>query len=655
MAIHQIRIPEIHTFTEGVVAKGISIKKAKTQALYEAGVFDGVYALTNTGMTGSDGAILSNLPSSYITSFEGLWNTFLKPSDYAVVEYDGTGNIITPLGRVKAFSQHLRYVEFTQAVATILVNNITSDDIINAVEAGSNVSVTGLVGGDATTNDLITFVVNGTSYSGLVALDNTFSISVPGPDLVADLSFDVTINNAIGTSKVYTATTTSTHTVDLTATATITIDDILIAEITTAMSASSNVTVTGSVTGDAAVGDTVSTTVDGNFYTGTVAAGDVYSVAIPGSALATQTSLTMSVAGFDDVGNAFTVSVTKDYLVEEPSAPTGGWTEIEPVPEGDYPINIIPRKVTLDNIINKIEVLDDVYISAELTGYTGFQSRTASVTVNGVIHETVVNTSNIFGFLVPGSDLALGETPAASPDLDVVNSYTLTVVGVLPTGQTITKSVVVNYEVKFRDPVPPTLIIDNIATDNIIDEVEVEGTLDITGSYIFNEPGEVLDSLLATARLDNQSVYLPAISKTIDQVNQTFKITVDAATLCRANVSEVNISLITDTYIGYGGTSYGGTTETKIYQAVKVTATLVPIDFTTPHIFRITAPCQIDWGNGVYVDHPTHTDTNNVASGDIKMRTFGTAQIIKFESDTFSHISIKNYDSLNNLILLLKG
>ena len=56
----------------------------------------------------------------------------------------------------------------TSAAATISVDNITADDIINATEAASTVAVTGSVGGDAAQGDTVSFTINGTAYSGTV-------------------------------------------------------------------------------------------------------------------------------------------------------------------------------------------------------------------------------------------------------------------------------------------------------------------------------------------------------------------------------------------------------------------------------------------------------------------------------------------------------
>src|SRR5690606_40369904 len=51
--------------------------------------------------------------------------------------------------------------------------NITSDDTINAVEAGQQIPITGIVGGDAKVGDTVTLTVNGKTFTGQVQATNT--------------------------------------------------------------------------------------------------------------------------------------------------------------------------------------------------------------------------------------------------------------------------------------------------------------------------------------------------------------------------------------------------------------------------------------------------------------------------------------------------
>ena len=148
------------------------------------------------------------------------------------------------------------------AAATISVDPITPDDIVNAAEAGGNINVTGTVGGDAADGDIVSFTIDGNNYSGTVGADNTFSISVSGAHLATQASFDATVTGEDAAGNPFTATTISNYGVDLTATASIIVDAIPPEVIAGAgEEEGENIIVTGTVGGDAAPGDTVSLTI----------------------------------------------------------------------------------------------------------------------------------------------------------------------------------------------------------------------------------------------------------------------------------------------------------------------------------------------------------------------------------------------------------
>ena len=81
--------------------------------------------------------------------------------------------------------------------ASIAVNAITTDNVLNAAEAGGTVAVTGTVGGDVQDGDIVTLTVNGTTYTGAVS-GSTFSINVAGSDLAADA--DQTVDASVSTT-----------------------------------------------------------------------------------------------------------------------------------------------------------------------------------------------------------------------------------------------------------------------------------------------------------------------------------------------------------------------------------------------------------------------------------------------------------------------
>src|SRR6185369_13581757 len=224
--------------------------------------------------------------------------------DASISKADAAGNVGA------AADAETYTVDITAPAPTItLTSSITADDIVNAAEAGGPVAITGAVGGDAAPGDAVTLVVNGVTYTGTVAAGNTFSINVNGSDLVADADFtiDASISKADAAGNAGTAVDAETYTVDITApaptitlTSSITTDDVI-----NAAEAGGPVTVTGMVGGDAAPGDTVTLVVNGVAYTGTVQAGNTFSINVPGLGLAADPDLTIdaSISKADAAGN----------------------------------------------------------------------------------------------------------------------------------------------------------------------------------------------------------------------------------------------------------------------------------------------------------------------------------------------------------------
>ncbi|MCP4389270.1 MAG: retention module-containing protein, partial [Gammaproteobacteria bacterium] len=143
-------------------------------------------------------------------------------------------------------------------IASISVDNITADDVVNGVESGAAVNVTGSVGGDASSGDSVSLDINGNSYSGTVGAGNTFSIPVSGSDLAADTTLVASVSGTDAGGTPFSANTTSTHGVDSSASASINVDPITADDIVNAAEAGATINVSGSVGGDASTGDSVS-------------------------------------------------------------------------------------------------------------------------------------------------------------------------------------------------------------------------------------------------------------------------------------------------------------------------------------------------------------------------------------------------------------
>ena len=108
----------------------------------------------------------------------------------------------------------VQVVDTLAPVASITLDAITADNIVNAAEAGGTVAVTGTVGGDVEDSDIITLTVNGVAYTG-TSTGGVFSIDVAGSGLLADpdLTVDASVTATDASGNATTATADQAYTV----------------------------------------------------------------------------------------------------------------------------------------------------------------------------------------------------------------------------------------------------------------------------------------------------------------------------------------------------------------------------------------------------------------------------------------------------------
>ncbi|WP_209406433.1 S-layer family protein, partial [Pseudozobellia sp. WGM2] len=373
--------------------------------------------------------------------------------DGSVTTTDAAGNVGT-VTETKAYT-----VDTTAPIPTLTIDDITADNILNAAEAGADVSVTGTVAGDFNTGDTVTLTVDGTDYTGTVDALGAYGIDVPGSALAADadttVDGSVTTTDAAGNSA--TATDTQVYSVDVVAPIpTLTIDDITADNILNAAEAGADVSVTGTVSGDFNDGDTVTLTVDGTDYTGTVDALGAYSIDVPGSKLAADADTTVdgSVTTTDAAGNSATVTDTQVYSVD---------TTL-PIP------TLTIDDITADNILNAAEAGADVSVTGTVSGDFN-AGDTVTLTVDGTDFTGTVDALGAYSIDVPGSKLA------ADADTTVDGSVTTT--DAAGNSATVTDTQV--YSVDVVAPIP-TLTIDDITADNILNAAEAGADVSVTGT-----------------------------------------------------------------------------------------------------------------------------------------------------------------------------
>ncbi|MCP1327664.1 Ig-like domain-containing protein, partial [Halomonas sp. 707D4] len=86
----------------------------------------------------------------------------------------------------QAISQDSKGVSNVAPEATISIDTIAGDDVIDGREATQTITVTGRVGGNASVGDTVTLTVGEQTYTGLVGNDLTYAIDVPGSTLAVN-------------------------------------------------------------------------------------------------------------------------------------------------------------------------------------------------------------------------------------------------------------------------------------------------------------------------------------------------------------------------------------------------------------------------------------------------------------------------------------
>ncbi|MEQ9868527.1 Ig-like domain-containing protein, partial [Pectobacterium odoriferum] len=366
-----------------------------------------------------------------------------------VTTRDMAGNVTT------ANTSHAYGVDTVAPTASISIDNVTSDNVINATESGQTIAVTGQVDNDVKAGDAITVKVGTETYQTTVNTDGkTWSVNVPGSVLAANSDVSATVTTRDTAGNVTTANTSHAYGVDTVApTASISIDNVTPDNVINASESGQTIAVTGQVDNDVKAGDAITVKVGTETYQTTVNTdGKTWSVNVPGSVLAANGDISATVITRDTAGNVTTANTTHAYGVDT-VAPTA---------------SISIDNVTADNVINASESGQTIAV----TGQVGNEVKAGdavTVKVGTETYQTTVNTDGkTWSVNVPGSVLAAnGDVSATVTTRDMAGNVT-------------TANTSHTYGV---DMVAPTasISIDNVTSDNVINAAESGQTIAVTG------------------------------------------------------------------------------------------------------------------------------------------------------------------------------
>ncbi|HAT7729760.1 TPA: Ig-like domain-containing protein [Enterobacter cloacae] len=408
---------------------------------------------------------------------DGNWTATVPAADLAGLK-DGDASVQVSVTNVNGNSASAGREYSVDATApSVTINTLATDDILNAAEAQSDLTVSGTSTAEA--GQTVTVSLNGKDYTATVGSDGHWTLNVPAADLAALSDGSVTVTASVSDKAGNPASVNHNLTVDMTVPqvtiSTIAGDDVInIAEHGQAQ------IISGIATG-AAAGDKVTVTIGGQSYTTVLDAAGNWSVGVPASVI----------SGLSDGSVTVTASVT------DAAGNTGTGTHSVTVDTGLPSVNF--NTISDDNILNAVEKGQDLNVSG--TSANLAEGTVVTVTLNGKNYTATTAADGTWSLTVPAADLAgLGQA-----------NYTLNATATNGVGNSVS-----NTANLLVDTALPTVTINTVAGDNVINAAEVAAGQTISGSVANAEAGNTVtvtiggNSYTATVQSDlSWSVSVP--------------------------------------------------------------------------------------------------------------------------------------------------
>ncbi len=449
---------------------------------------------------------------NYTTTVEanGSWTVNVPPADLAALP-DGAGNVQASVSNINGNNAQADRAYSVDATAPLVtINTIASDDILNANEAGSALTISGTSTAEA--GQTVTVTLNGVNYSGNVQADGSWSVSVPTGDLANLTASSYTVNASVSDKAGNPASATHNLTVDLAAPV-VTINTVAGDDIINATEHGQAQIISGSATG-ATTGNTVSVTIGTTTYTTVLDANGNWSIGVPASVISAlaQGDVTITATVTDSAGNSGTASHTVSVALGAPV--------------------LAINTIAVDDIINATEKGADLAISGTSDQPAGTQ---ITVTLNGQNYTTTVDASGNWSVTVPASAVGtLGEA-----------TYTVTASATDADGNSGSAS----HNVQVNTALPGVTI-NVVATDDIINAAEAGVDQTISGQVTGAAAGDTVTVTLGGA------TYTATV-----QANLSWSVDVPASALQALGNGELTVSASVTNSVGNTG---NGTREITI-------------------------------------------------------------------------------------------
>ncbi|WP_409449469.1 Ig-like domain-containing protein [Enterobacter sp. WCHEn045836] len=384
---------------------------------------------------------------------DGNWTATVPAADLAGLK-DGDASVQVSVTNVNGNSASAGREYSVDATApSVTINTLATDDILNAAEAQSDLTVSGTTTAEA--GQTVTVTLNGKDYTTTAGADGSWTLSVPAADLAALGDGSVTVTASVSDKAGNPASADHNLTVDVTVPA-VTINTVAGDDVINITEHAQAHIISGNATG-AAAGDKVTVTIGGQTYTTVLDAAGNWSVGVPASVISALQDGTVTV----------TASVT------DAAGNTGTGTHNVTVDTG-LP-SVAFNAISGDNVLNAVEKGQDLSVSG--TSANLAEGTVVTVTLNGKTYAATTAADGTWSLTVPAADLAsLGEA-----------NYTLNAAATNGVGNSVS-----NTANLLVDTALPTVIISTIAGDNVINAAEVAAGQTISGKVANAEAGNTV-------------------------------------------------------------------------------------------------------------------------------------------------------------------
>jgi VCBS repeat-containing protein len=394
-----------------------------------------------------------NVLGSTTANSDGQWSftptSAVPTGDVQAMATDAAGNTANATGKNAA-----------KLKTALTIDPVFSDNIVTTTEgAAFSYNVTGKVTGTFAAGDIVTLVLNGKNYTAVVGTDGSYSAPVAMADLKADS--DTKIEGTVTGTSGSLATAAQDYVVETTANAgtqtALSIDPVTADNILGSTESTGNIPVTGKVTGKFSAGDTLTLTVNGKTFTGTVAANGTYSVNEPAADLLADSDTKIDATITGNGGTAATA--VQDYGVDP---------NINPAP-ATLKTALTINPITGDNIVNTTEgAATSLIVTGKVTG-TFVGGDTVTLVLNGKNYTAVVGADGSYSTAVSMADLK------ADSDTKIEGTVTAT------NGSLATAAQDYVVETTANAGTQTALSINPVTADNILGSTESSGNIAVTG------------------------------------------------------------------------------------------------------------------------------------------------------------------------------